>query len=394
MIQSLDLHTVGDIFNLFFDQYAKQFGPLPKHHYAAANAIMNCRTPKLGGHSYKCSSCSREMTLYNSCRNRHCPLCQGAARAKWVNKRMKEALPVHYFHVVFTIPHQLNGIALRNKKVFYNLMFKAVSQTLLSLAGDPKRLGGETGFTLVLHTWGQNLMDHPHIHCIIPGGAFMEKENGWKMCKEDFLFPVEVVKKLFRGKFMDYFMKAVKNGSIKPFFTAKEDLCSFDDLLKTLYKKKWVVSIRKPFQSPLKLLKYLSRYTHRVAISNSRIIKVENGKVTFLYKDYADHGKQKTMTVTAVEFIRRFMLHIFPDGFMHIRQYGFLSNRGKKKILSRIRDILDRRGEIETRINIEKALRADSCVDNTMQCSCGMGIFYKYREVFAVINDPKPVVID
>lgn len=388
-------YTVADIFRSHFEQFLLQYGPLPKHYYAAANAIMQCRTEQLGGHIYKCDTCSHEITLYNSCGNRHCPQCQAIARAKWVEQRMQDVLPVPYFHVVFTIPHQLNGIVLRNKKPFYNLMFKAVSETLLSLAKDPKRLGGEIGFITVLHTWGQNLMDHPHIHCIVPGGALQDKENTWKNCKNNFLFPVPVMRKLFRGKCMDYFLKAVKNGSINPMFSVSPDYPTFAALVKKLYTIQWVVDVRKPFTSPLNLVKYLSRYTHRIAISNKRIQKLQNGQVTFSYKDYADHNKQKTMTVTAVEFIRRFMLHIFPEGFMRIRQYGFLSNRKKKKLLPRIREVIYNLMDSKTEMHIKKVTTVDPVHNMEFKCPlCNKGTLIKYKEVapiekvFArVVND-------
>ena len=378
-------YTVADIFRSHFEQFLLQYGPLPKHYYAVANAIMQCRTEQLGGHIYKCDTCSHEITLYNSCRNRHCPQCQSIARAKWVEQRMQDVLPVPYFHVVFTVPHQLNGIALRNKKPFYHLMFKAVSETLLTLARDPKRLGGEIGFIAVLHTWGQNLMDHPHIHCIVPGGAFQDKENTWKNCKNNFLFPVPVMRKLFRGKCMDYFLKAVKNGSINPMFSATTDYPTFADLVKKLYTIQWVVDVRKPFTSPLNLVKYLSRYTHRVAIANKRILNLQNGHVTFSYKDYADHNKKKNMTVTAVEFIRRFMMHIFPEGFMRIRQYGFLSNRKKKKLLPRIREVIYNMMESKTEMHIKKVTTLDTVRDMEFHCPlCNKGTLIKYKEVAPV----------
>jgi len=377
-------YTVADIFRSHFDRYLREFGPLPKHSYAAANAIMQCRTEQLGGHIYKCDACSHEVTLYNSCRNRHCPQCQAMTRAKWVRRRMKDVLPVPYFHVVFTIPHQLNGIALRNKKPFYSLMFKAASETLLCLARDPHRFGGEIGFITAMHTWGQSLMDHPHIHCIVPGGAFNDKANTWKGCKNNFLFPVAVMQKLFRGKCMDYFLKAVDRGSIKPLFTATPDLAGFADLIKRLFAIQWVVYVKEPLTSPQNLIKYLARYTHRVAIANHRILNVHNGSVTFAYKDYADQNKQKTMTVTAVEFIRRFMLHIFPEGFMHIRQYGFLSNKRKKKLLPRIRESIQKTTPRETEPLLEKVNPVDY---NPFLCPhCNKGTLKRFMEVEAIEN--------
>lgn len=385
-------YTVADIFRSYFDQYIQRYGPLPKHYYDAANAIMQCRTEQLGGHIYKCDACSHEITLYNSCRNRHCPLCQAMTRAHWVEQRMKEALPVPYFHVVFTIPHQLNSIALRNKKPFYNLMFKAVSETLLTLARDPKRLGGEIGFIAVLHTWGQNLMDHPHIHCIVPAGAFNNKESSWKNCKNDFLFPVRVMQKLFRGKCMDYFLKAVNDGTIKPLFIATPEIPSFKALVNQLYSKNWVVYIKEPFTSPQNLFKYIARYIHRIAISNKRILKVENGNVTFSYKDYADNSTIKTMTITAVEFIRRFMLHILPKGFMRIRQYGFLSNATKKKQLPRIRMVLSK----TLNRKIEPLVKKDNATEyNPFLCPhCKKGTLVKHCEVKPVKYAEAKVVND
>jgi hypothetical protein len=340
------------------------------------------------------------------------------ARAHWVDQRMKDVLPAPYFHVVFTIPHQLNGIVLRNKKPFYSLMFKAASETLLTLARDPKRLGGEIGFITALHTWGQNLMDHPHIHCIVPGGAFHDKENAWKHCKNNFLFPVAVMQKLFRGKCMDYFLKAVKNGTINPLFTATPDLADFAALVEKLYAIKWVVYVKKPFTSPQNLVKYLARYTHRVAISNHRILKIQNDSVTFSYKDYKDHNnvlsggvvikpsaftqyypaacrrdnKKKTMTVSAVEFIRRFMLHILPEGFMRIRQYGFLSNKAKKKRLPRIREAIQKTMHRKTEWLVEKVNPADY---NPFLCPhCKKGTLKKFMEVEAIENVSKKVVND
>jgi hypothetical protein len=375
-------HTLAEIFRSHFHDYTRRYGPLPKHYYAAANAIMRCRTEELGGHIYKCDACSHEVTLYNSCGNRHCPQCRATARAQWVQKRMEDVLAVPYFHVVFTIPHQLNGIALRNKRAFYNLMFQAVSQTLLSLARDPRLLGGEIGFIATLHTWGQTLMDHPHIHCIVPGGAFCEKGNRWKSCKNDFLLPLAPMQKLFRGKCMDYLLKAVKEGTINPMFEATADIPGFAALVKKLYSLKWVVYVKEPFTSPQNLLKYLCRYTHRVAIANHRILNVHNGVVTFSYKDYADGNKRKEMSLDALEFIRRFMLHILPRGFMRIRQYGFLSNKAKKRLLPLIRRVIEK--SISTRAAL--LFQTDTCrAPNPFLCpQCKKGTLLKLKHMEAI----------
>ena len=376
---------VGDIFRSYFNQYVQQYGPLPKHYYDVANAIMQCHTEQLGGHIYKCDTCSYEITLYNSCRNRHCPKCQAMARAQWVEQRMSEVLPLTYYHVVFTIPHQLNSIALRNKKPFYQLMFKAVSETLIALGNDPKYLGGQIGFITVMHTWGQNLMDHPHIHCIVPAGALNTRDNTWKTGKNNFLFPVAVMQKLFRGKCMDYFLKAVDDGTIKPLFSTTPQLPSFKALVDQLYAINWVVYIKKPFTSPQNLIKYIARYIHRIAIANKRILKLENGYVTFSYKDYADSNKIKTITITAVEFIRRFMLHILPEGFMRIRQYGFLSNAAKKKKLARIRKIIQEMPNIKNETHNDKGNNEDTAPHNPFECPhCKKGTLIKYKEVTAI----------
>lgn len=333
---------IADIFKAGFAEYEKRFGPLPAEHYKIAHAIMNCRTEELGGHIYRCSECSHEVTLYNSCRNRHCPTCQAFASAIWVQKRIDELLPAHYFHVVFTVPHQLNPFFLRNKRHCYPLLFKAVSETLKGLALDPKRIGGMIGCIAILHTWGQTLEDHYHVHCIVPGGAFDGKNEKWISTKEDFLLPIPVMRKMFRGKLLHYFFQAVEKGDIGLYgkLHIYQEAGAMKKLRNTLYETNWVVYAKPPFASPDQVIKYLGNYTHRIAITNKRIVKVENGMVSFWYKDYSDHNRQKTMTLDRVEFIRRFMLHVIPHGFMRIRHYGFLSNRNQNKLLPIIRKLI------------------------------------------------------
>jgi hypothetical protein len=333
---------IAEIFNAGFVAYKNKLGKLPLAHYKIAHAIMTCRTEELGGHIYRCSECGHEVTLFNSCRNRHCPTCQAFASAAWVQKRIDELLPVHYFHVVFTIPHLLNPFFLRNKKVCFVLLFKAASETLRELAEDPKRIGGMTGCTAILHTWGQNLENHYHVHCIIPGGALDEKNRTWIPTKEDFFLPIPVMRKLFRGKLLHYFFQAVEKGDIGFHGTLRkyEEAGEMKKLRHQLYETDWVVYAKPPFTSPENVVKYLGNYTHRIAITNKRIVKVEDGKVYFRYKDYKDNNKQKIMVLDQVEFIRRFLLHVVPSGFMRIRHYGFLSNRLQKKLLPIIRRIL------------------------------------------------------
>jgi hypothetical protein len=332
---------VADVFRIGFADYNSAFGPLQPDHYKAADAIMACRTSLLGGHIDRCDHCNHERISYNSCRNRHCPKCQALLRTQWVEHRISDLLPVHYFHVVFTIPEHLNPFALRNKKAFYTIFFQAVSETLQAFANDEKYLGGEMAFFAVLHTWGQNLMDHPHIHCVIPGGALME--NGkWKHCPKNFLFPIKPLSALFKGKLLDYFKKAIETGDI--------ELCGnlqqyknrpvLQTLLDTLYKTQWIVYVKPPFAGPKAVVKYLGRYTHRIAISNGRLVSMDDKGVAFKWKDYSDDNRQKIMPLTIVEFIRRFMLHVIPTGFVRIRHYGFLSNRSRKIKLNECRKAL------------------------------------------------------
>jgi hypothetical protein len=319
--------SIADILSGHFDSFVAAHGPQPLHHLRVVNAITSCRTPVLGGFQQRCDNCGHPAPQYFSCRNRHCPQCQTAARAQWVDNRLQEILPVGYFHVVFTIPQQLYPFALRNKKHFYNCMFRAVKETLLELAADPKRLNADIGFVCVLHTWGQSLVEHPHIHCIVPGGGFNAAANSWRAAQNGFLFPIAVMRKLFRGKLMAFFTQAVKTGDILLHGTLQQyqSPAAFKALVGELYRKEWVVYAKAPFASAEALVKYLGAYTHRVAISNRRIISLENGIVSFSYKDYADNNRQKLMRLPVFEFIRRFMLHIVPAGFRRIRYFGFLA---------------------------------------------------------------------
>lgn len=335
--------TLADIFRSGFREYTAKTGRLPHEHYKVANAIMNCHTAALGGHVFHCDQCGNKNISYNSCRNRHCPSCQAKARYDWVDNRMKELLPVPYFHVVFTIPAQLNPVALRNKRAVYSILFKAAAETLHTLAARNKYLGAAIGFIAVLHTWGQNLMDHPHLHCIVPAGGMSDDKTHWKRTpRESFLFPVKVVARLFRGKFLALLRQAVAErkitfcGRLQEFTSNK----SFGSLIDTMYKTEWIVYAKRPFDGPETVLKYLGRYTHRIAIANSRIIDVTDTTVSFRWKDYADNGRQKVMTLSRSEFIRRFMLHVLPAGFVRIRYFGFLGQAVKKKQLQLCRLLL------------------------------------------------------
>ncbi len=345
LINRRGAHELADIFRLYGDEYKKK-EKLPKYILKVINAIENCRTSVLGGHVDECDKCGYKRISYNSCRNRHCPKCQSLAREKWVSERQKELLPIKYYHVVLTIPHELNEITLRNKKVMYDILFKSGSQTLLRLGKDMKRLGAEIGLIAVLHTWGQNLMDHPHLHCIVSGGGLSEDGNKWikprKSGKKDFFVHVNVISDLYKKKFLYYTKEAYKTDKLK--FVGKigalEDRKEFLELIKSLYTKKWITYCKRPFGGAEAVIKYLGRYTHRVAISNHRIRDIKEGKVIFDYKDYKNGSIIKQMSLDAEEFIRRFLLHVLPEGFYKIRYYGILSSRNKKTKLNCCKELL------------------------------------------------------
>lgn len=323
---------VADIFREYGGEYRKSH-KLPLRMHKAMNAIEDCRTASLGGHVDECENCGHIKISYNSCRNRHCPKCQGLAREKWLKQQKRFLLPTHYFHIVFTIPDIINQLALRNQRELYSILFKSSSETLLELCSDKKYLGAKTGFISILHTWGQNLMDHPHIHCIVPGGGLSPDEKSFISSREKFFIPVKVMSSLFKGKFLAYLKKSYNekklkfNGTIEPLKSRHE----FQVLIDKLYNTDWVVYCKPPFKSPEYVLEYLGRYTHRVAISNSRIVGIKDHKVTFKWRDYKDGNKEKHMTLDASEFIRRFLLHILPDNFVKIRHYGILSNRNRRQ---------------------------------------------------------------
>jgi hypothetical protein len=292
-------------------------------------AILVCRTQELGGHLDRCDHCGFERPGYNSCRNRHCPKCQALAKAQWLEKQTCELLPVGYFHLVFTLPHELNRLILANKKMLLSLLFKAVSETLLEFGRS--RLGGTLGIIAVLHTWDQTLKDHFHLHCLVPAGALAFDRSRWISARKNFLFPVKALSRVFRGKFLALLKPRIDRRKIA--FT--------DNAVKASRQKRWIVYAKPPFGSPQTVLDYLGRYTHRVALSNDRIVQIENGKVTLSYRDRKDGDRKKTMTLEAQEFIRRFLLHVLPDGFMRIRHFGFLANRAKRQSLAQCRKLLD-----------------------------------------------------
>jgi hypothetical protein len=327
------------------DIFRNNLNKLPKisqESWKVINSIISCRTAKLGGHVLKCDYCNYEEYSYNSCRNRHCPKCQTLKKVRWLEARESELLPVNYFHVVFTIPDILNPIALQNKNVVYKILFRSVKETLLQASETPKNLGAMIGFISILHTWGQNLNDHPHIHCVIPAGGISPSGNNWKSCKNKYFIHVKILSRLFRGKFNYYLKEAYNNNELNFFGNIKKlsITTNFLTIINEAYLKEWIVYVKKPFTGPKKVFDYLGRYTHRVAISNNRILGLKNGKVIFKWKDYRDN-KQKIMSLDVKEFMRRFLLHVLPSGFVRIRFYGFLSNRVKNKNINKILSILN-----------------------------------------------------
>jgi hypothetical protein len=305
-------------------------------------AIEVCRTAALGGHKDRCDHCGHLEISYNSCRNRHCPQCQTLRKEKWIEARSEDLLPIEYFHVVFTLPSELNPLVSVNRKLLYDLLFRSVSETLMELANDPKHLGAEIGSIGILHTWGQNLMDHPHLHCIVTGGGLSSDRSRWVSSRKRFFIPVRVMSALFKGKFLDLLKKCFKSDALlfpdrirhlKP----PQD---FERFRTQLYRKKWIVYCKPPFDGAQGVLGYLGRYTHRIAISNNRILNSCNGNVSFLWRDYADQNRQKTMTLKADEFIRRFLLHVLPSRFVRIRHFGLLANRKRKDTIALCRKIL------------------------------------------------------
>src|SRR5215469_5610042 len=330
------LRTQGD---RFLDRYRSGFD---FQQLKAFRAIQRCRTAALGGHRDTCPRCGYQAISYNSCRNRHCPKCQAQARQRWIRARERELLDTSYFHVVFTVPHELNVLALENPRLFYDLLFTASTQTLLAIASDPKHLGAEIGVIAILHTWGQNLLLHPHIHCVIPAGGFSPDHRRWIRPRYAFFLPVKVLSRIFRGKFLAGLKRLHHNkklecaGPAAPLAHSRQ----FAKLLRRLHHHDWVVYAKPAFGGPMPVLRYLGRYTHRVAISNHRLLTFDQERVTFRWKNYARGGKQGQMTLTATEFLRRFFLHVLPKGFVRIRHFGFLANRFRASRLALSRQLL------------------------------------------------------
>ena len=343
---------VADVFRAHGPAWRQtQHGHLSLGQLKVMSAIEQCRSAALGGHVLQCPACGHAQIAYNSCRNRHCPKCQASAARRWLEARQVDLLPVEYYHVVFTLPAPISAIAYTNKAVIYGLLFQIAAETLRTIVGDPRHLGARIGLTLVLHTWGSALTHHPHVHGIVPGGGLSPDGQRWVACKPGFFLPVRVLSRLFRRRFLETLAKAHAAGQLQFYgdYAALADSDAFTDWLAPLRQCEWVVYAKRPFAGPAAVLAYLARYTHRVAIANSRLVALDERGVTFRWKDYRAKGrtKHKTMTLSAAEFIRRFLLHVLPSGFHRIRHYGLIANAGRRDNLARARELLNVPPEVD-----------------------------------------------
>jgi hypothetical protein len=364
-------HEIGDILRGYWDKL--DFTHFSAHQLRTLRAIRDCRTAALGGHVDACDACGVVKISYNSCRNRHCPKCQGVERAAWMIGREQDLLPVTYFHVVFTLPHELNDLCRFAPELMYNLLFDSAKQTLEQFGNDKRWLGAQIGVTMILHTWGQNMSLHPHVHCIVPNGG-LNKDGTWQFPRkgnERFLFPVAALRSVFKAIFLKELKEKIQSKSIALPTTFPTEKAQYKAWLNALYDKEWVVYAKRPFGGPKQVIEYLGRYTHKVAISNHRIQSVDNQSITFNYKDYQDGAKVKQMTLDTAEFIRRFTQHILPPKFRRMRHYGFLSNAAKAKALEKARRSLG----VKTQQRLDKTQRRELARQrllgqNPLQCPC------------------------
>jgi hypothetical protein len=334
---------VADVFRRYGEAYREEHGAsMSTRQRRVMTAVEVCRTAALGGHLERCDDCGHERNAFNSCRDRHCPKCQSLARARWIDNRKAELLEVPYFHVVFTVPAEIAAIVLQNKKAVYDILFRVTAETLTTIAADPTHLGARIGFFAVLHSWGQNLMFHPHLHCVVPGGGPSPNGTRWVSRRAKFFLPVRVLSRLFRRLFLESLGKAFDAGKLQFFgkLESLQDRAAFTRYLAPLQTLQWVVYAKAPFAGPEQVLDYVGRYTHRVAISNHRLLEIDNDQIRFLWKDYRHDDQVSTMTLTSEEFIRRFLLHVLPNGFRRIRYYGFLGNRHREENLALCRHLL------------------------------------------------------
>jgi hypothetical protein len=388
---------ISHIFRAFGAAYRDAHAhEMPLRHLRAMRAIEICRTAELGGHVDECDHCGALRISYNSCRNRHCPKCQCLDKERWLEAQKRDVLPTQYFHVVFTLPQDVRPIALRNQRVIYTILFKAVSETLKELAKDPTHLGAEIGFIALLHTWSQTLIDHPHIHCIVTGGGLSLDGKRWISCKKKFFIPVKILSRLFRGKFLAYFKDSCDSGKL--LFPGKiahlKEKPAFEAMLTDLYRHEWVVYCKPPFKNTETVIDYLGRYTHRVALSNDRLVKFKGDQVTIRYRDSDDSNKIKCMTLDAFEFIRRFLLHILPDQFMKIRHYGILSNRNRNTKLLTCKEILgvstNEDHEQVEKPTWEELLTRITGIDPRLCPHCGNGKMILKEVLLPTINRAPP----
>ena len=363
---------VADILREHIADYRDQY-PLWPEHRKIVYDLLNCRTARLGGHIDRCSHCGTMRITYHSCRNRHCPKCQHLPRERWLEKRKDEILSTSYFHVVFTLPHELNSVILNNKKVMFNILFKAASQRLLTFGEN--ELGGKLGFITTLHTWDQKLNAHFHLHCLVAGGAISKDGSYWIPCKNDYLFNEQALSLVFRGKFMEHMTDACEGENLK--FAGDQ----YKKLKAGLYEKKWIIDVREPVKRPERVLKYLARYTHRVAIANSRITALNDGMMTFKIKNRKEN-REEQITIPAVEFIRRFLLHSLPKRFVRIRHYGFLANRYRSKNINAIRQLMGLSDLPEKQIaSVEEMMRQLTGIDITVCPCCRKGVMRLFMEI-------------
>jgi hypothetical protein len=398
---------VADVFrdgeDRFRARYEKTLSP---GQHQVLRAVLRCRTAALGGHVQRCDDCGHRQIQYNSCRNRHCPKCQAMARAAWLDKRESELLPVPYFHVVFTFSHELAPLALQNRRVVYGILFQAAAATLLEITADPKHLGATIGCLMVLHTWGQNLMHHPHVHTIVTGGGLSPDGSRWIATKrgkdgKPFFAPVKVLSRVFRGKFIALLKEAFASGKLDFYGKLKPrgNPASFHRLLNQAVRHDWVVYAKRPFSSPLCVLKYLARYTHRVAISNQRLVSLSDGRVKFRYKNYANGQQDEVMPLDTTEFMRRFLMHTLPKGFVRIRYYGFLANRHRNRRLDRCRELLGvqpppNEPVPDNDIPIEEDAPSQSPCPTCPACQRGKLIIIEHIPPPWALGPPRPHMLD
>ena len=376
---------LADIFRLYGDDYRRSYA-VSYEQLKVMHHIEICRTAELGGHVEKCDRCAFEQIAYNSCRDRHCPKCQTLTKEQWLNDRKAELLGCSYFHLVFTLPHDLNPIILSNKQTTVNILFAAVNQSLQAFAKDPQwRLEGRLGFISVLHTWSQTLIDHFHLHCLIPAGALSFTKDRWIPAKDSFLFKITSLSKEFRKRYLKLLLSAyLKDRLVFSKKTAAlESKQNFQQLINSVSKTKWIAYAKRPFAGPQQVLEYLGRYTHRVAISNNRIISIDNGRVTFTYRDRQKDNEIKKMTLVADEFIRRFLLHVLPKGLMKIRYFGFLSHTNKKEQIPLIRNLIDPHATLPEKINesINEMMLRLTGIDITCCPQCKKGKMIRIRKL-------------